>query len=169
MGFIGLLSLLACWASMQPGIFANSVIDVLMEPGVRRRQIFDVPDWNNPTLEYLNPMLLGAMALFLLPAVRKLEPRGLPVVCAMAVYTAVHVLLMQQGLALHRQAPEPHHYFELVDPMAIAVAVWALAAAYEAYPDKRKVVLVGAGLVLAAHVALNIRLGMNLVAAAPLW
>lgn len=169
MGFVALLSLLACWASMQPGIFANSVMDVLSEPGVRRREIFDVPDWNNPTLEYLNPMVLAALALFALPAVRRLEPRGLPVAIAMAVYTVVHVLLMQQGLALHAQAPEPHHYFELVDPMAIAVAVWALAAAHEAYPDKHRFVLAGAALVVGGHVFLNVRLGMNLVAAAPLW
>jgi len=169
MGFLGLLVLLACWASMQEGVFANSVLDVLNEPGVRRREIFDIPDWKHPTLEYLNPMLLAAVALFALPAVRRLEPRGLPVALALAVYTVVHVLLMQQGLALHRGAPEPHHYFELVDPMTIAVAVWALAAAYESYPERRKLVLGATALVVAGHVLVNVKLGIRLVEAAPLW
>jgi hypothetical protein len=169
LGTIGLLALLACWGTMQEGVFANSVLDVLTQPGVRRREIFDVPNWHNPTLEYLNPMLLGALALFALPPVRRLEPRGLPVAVALAIYVVVHGLLMQQGLALHRGAPEPHHYFELVDPMAIAVAVWALAAAYEAFPQRRRMVLGGAALVVLGHLALTVRLGLHLVPAAPLW
>ncbi len=169
MGLIGLLTLLACWGTMQEGVFANSVADVLVEPGVRQRQIFDVPDWSNPTFEYLNPALLGALALFALPGVREREPRGLPVAVAVAIYAVVHVLLMQQGFALHRQAPEPHHYFELVDPMVIGVAVWALAAAAEAYPERAKWATAGGAALVVGHVVLNVQLGQALVAAAPLW
>jgi len=142
---IGVLALFLL-STQDLGLFGNTLADVFEQPGVRNRDIFSERSWANPTLEFSNPLLYLPLLLWLVPAVRRSEPRGLPVAAAVALYVVVHVLLMQQGLAIHAQAPEPHHYFEMIDPLVTAVSIWALAVAWRTWPSGRGRWLVAAGL-----------------------
>ena len=153
------------------GLFGNTLADVFEQPGVRNRDIFSERSWSNPTLEFSNPLLYLPLLLWLAPSVRAREPRGLPITIAVAVYVIVHVLLMQQGLAIHAQAPEPHHYFEMIDPLVTAASVWALASAWLAWPGRAGrtgVVLVGAAAV-AGQLGFLAHGVHKLVLAAPLF
>lgn len=151
------------------GLFGNTLEDVLEQPGVRSRGIFGERSWSNPTFEYANPLLYLSLLLWLVPAVRRSEPRGLPITVAVAVYVVVHVLLMQQGLAIHSQAPEPHHYFEMIDPLVTVCSIWALAAAWRAWPDGvgHRLVTAGAVIVVVGQAGLLVWVIHKLVLAAP--
>lgn len=140
----GLVLLGLFFVSTQPGIFTNSLMDVFDQDNVRNHSLFSLKDFSMLTFELSNPFLYLPLALWGLPAVRAQERRGLPVALALAAYVVAHLLLQGYGLALASAADEPHHYFQMVDPMVAAVSVWALAATAEAYPSRLRAVQVGA-------------------------
>lgn len=153
------------------GLFGNTLADVFEQPGVRNRDIFSDPSWRNPTFEYSNPLLYLPLLLWLVPSVRRSEPRGLPILAGVAVYVVVHLLLMQQGMAIHAQAPEPHHYFEMIDPLVTVCSIWALVVAWQTWKGERGRRLVGAAVALVVvGQGLFLALALHkLVLAAPLF
>jgi hypothetical protein len=158
-------------ASTQGWLQGNSLADVFEQPGVRARDIFSERSWRNPTFEFSNPLLYLPLLLWFVPSIRRVEPRGAAIAAGLAIYVVVHLLLMQQGLAIHAQAPEPHHYFEMIDPVATACSVWALAAAWQTWPEAkpRRAIGVVVGLLVVSQLAVGAWAVHRLVQAAPLW
>jgi hypothetical protein len=149
----GLLLLALFFVSTQPGIFTNSLMDVLEQDNVRNHSLFSLKDFSMLTFELSNPFLYLPLALWALPRVRAQERRGLPVALALVGYVAAHLFLQGYGLALASKADEPHHYFQMVDPIVAAITVWALAATADAYPERLRAVQM-AGVALVATQAL---------------
>jgi hypothetical protein len=95
------------------------------------------PGWRPPmrfavvTLERLDPALLAVALLWLLPAARRAAtPRlGGALLVALALYVGVVSVQMFTGLAIGGDFERCHHYYELVDALAVLAAVWALADA----------------------------------------
>lgn len=156
---LGLLTiglLLAFWLLAQPGLlYENALVDVFDQPTVRSRSIFTHASFLNPTFEVSNRWLYLPLLLWLVPPIWREDARGLPLALATGCYVGVHLLLMRRGYALHWHAPEPHHYFELVEIAAAVGVTWLLAAAWRLWPDRRAraAVLLGALAVLATQVA----------------
>jgi hypothetical protein len=138
-----LCALALFFVSTQPGIFRNSLMDVFEQTNVQNHSLFALKDFGMLTFELSNPFLYAPMLLWLVPGVRAREPRGLPLAVALGAYVGATLFLQGYGLALGSTADEPHHYFEMIDPMVAACSVWALAAAWEAYPHKRGVLKAG--------------------------
>lgn len=75
------------------------------------------------TLEWTNPLLLGATALWLLPPLARAVPLGLPLAAGAWLFTAVTLWLQSAQLADGQPYPYGLHYFELTDtPLALAAA-----------------------------------------------
>ncbi len=139
---IGLL--LVFWALAQPNpLYGNALIDVFDQPTVRSRSIFSYASYLNPTFELSNRWLFLPLILWLVPVAWRDEARGLPLALGTACYVGAHLLLMRRGYALHWHAPEPHHYFELIEIAAVVGTTWLLAGAWRRWPGRRARVGVG--------------------------
>lgn len=110
LGLVTLALLLTFWASIGPNpLYQNELLDVLQQPDVANKTIFTRPSFLNPTFELSNRWLFYPLVLWLVPGLRRIEPRGLPLAVATGLFVAVHLGLQRRGLVLHAQAPEPHH------------------------------------------------------------
>jgi hypothetical protein len=139
---IGLL--LAFWALASPNpLYENALIDAIDQPAVRAGHVFTHPSFLNPTFELSNKWLFWPLVLWGLPWIWREERRGLPLAVGIAVYVAVHLLLQRRGLALHWHAPEPHHYFELIEIAAVVAWTWLLMAVWGRWPRREARVAVG--------------------------
>jgi len=144
--------------STQGGVFGNTLQDVLDQPGVRRRDIFAPPGWRNLTFERSNPLLYLPMLLWFVPSLRRGRPILPLLTVGFGLYVLAHLLLMQQGLAINSNAPEPHHYFEMIEPLVTACSLAALVAAAQAWPRLRGAVGLASFALLVTHALLAWRL-----------
>jgi len=143
---IGAVVLTLFFVSTQPGVFRNSLMDVLVQDNVQNHSLFALRDFGKLTFELSNPLLYAPLLLWLLPDVRAREPRGAVMAVGLAGFVAAHLLLQGYGFALASTADEPHRYFAMIDPFVAVTSVWAVAATWEARPDWRP--LLRGGLVL---------------------
>lgn len=133
---VGLLLCFWLLASPNP-LYENALLDVFDQPTVRSRSIFTPASFLNPTFELSNRWIFLPLGLWLVPALRRTEPRGLPLALGTGVFVAVYLLLMRRGYALHAHATEPHHYFELIEIAAVVGTTWLLAGAWGRWPGRR--------------------------------
>jgi len=79
--------------------------------------------WGDISLEWTNPLLLLPLLLWVHPRIRAESPLGTALAASAATYTALTFTLMASGLALTGDRASAHHYFELIDPLLIGLAV----------------------------------------------
>ena len=84
------------------------------------------------TIGWSNPVLLGALALWAVPGVRRAQPVGAAVGAAVAWFTMVVLVLQKVQLADGQPYPYSYHYFAMVDPLMAIGSVWAVTAAIQA-------------------------------------
>lgn len=89
--------------------------------------------------------------MFVLPTLRRAEPRGLAIAVGVWTFLLIHWLLATVGL-VNGWARTGHHYLDLVEALAIVGSVWGLSALAEVRPGWRRPIVVGALLVLASQV-----------------
>jgi len=79
--------------------------------------------WADINLEWSNPALFLPLLLWVHPRLRQASPLGAALAAASASYLVITCLLMASGLALTGDRASAHHYFELIDPLLIGLAV----------------------------------------------
>ena len=74
-----------------------------------------------------SPWIYAPLALFVLPTLRRAEPRGLAIAVGVWTFLLIHWLLATVGL-VNGWARTGHHYLDLVEALAIVGSVWGLSA-----------------------------------------
>lgn len=87
--------------------------------------------WADINLEWSNPALFLPLLLWIHPRLRRASPLGTALATTSATYLAITGLLMASGLALTGDRASAHHYFELIDPLLIGLAVLTVQLAVQ--------------------------------------
>lgn len=131
----------------------------VLEVGTGRDDIGDMAT-GSATLEWINPLILLALALWFVPAVFRKAIPAASLAVGTFFFAAVTTALQQSQAADGQPYPFSLHYYELVDASSIVGVTWLLALGWRA--GRRRLVLAALIVLLTSQAALFVH-GQNFV------